>query len=53
MDPVKHNRACAYARWQLKDQQFESQLIMFKNRFASVTKISVDLISRAVWYSTK
>ena len=36
--------ACAYARWQLKNQRFESQLIMSKNRLAPVRKISVDRI---------
>ena len=36
--------ACAYVRWQLKNQQFESQLLMSKNRLAPVKKISTDRI---------
>ena len=36
--------ACAYARWQLKNQRFVSQLIVSKNRLAPVRKISVDRI---------
>ena len=36
--------ACAYVRWQRKNNQFESNLILSKNRLAPIKKMSIDRI---------
>ena len=36
--------ACAYVRWKLQNGQFESNLILSKNRLAPIKKISTDRI---------
>lgn len=36
--------ACACVRWQRKNNQFESNLILSKNRLASIKKMSIDRI---------
>ena len=36
--------ACAYVRWQRKNKQFESNLILSKNRLAPSKKMSTDRI---------
>ena len=36
--------ACAYVRWQRKNNQFESNLILSKNRLAQIKKMSIDRI---------
>ena len=36
--------ACAYVRWKLQNGQFESNLILSKNRLATIKKISIDRI---------
>ena len=36
--------ACAYVRWQRKNNQFESNLILSKNRLAPIKKMSIDCI---------
>ena len=36
--------ACAYVRWELQNGQFESNLILSKNRLAPIKKLSIDRI---------
>ena len=36
--------ACAYVRWQRKNNQFESHLILSKNRLAPIKKTFIDRI---------
>ena len=36
--------ACAYVRWQRKNNQFQSNLILSKNRLAPIKKMSIDRI---------
>ena len=36
--------ACAYVRWQRKNNQFESNLILSKNRLAPIKKMSIDRV---------
>ena len=36
--------ACAYVRWELQNDQFESNLILSKNRLAPIKKLSIDRI---------